>query len=276
MKVIDVNELKRIQAEQNYRYMGLFDAAEKQLIPFNPNKVDVSTRLREIETRLISPGLIDGYYFVKCKNSAGKNVQPDTYTIYKGPKLSEGAPPPAPVIEPAKFQPEVLTYESALKLQVEVATLKIENEALKRENAALIEEISELQKESETVLSENEATNGVWENAKTFLNELVQIGAPLLDKHFELKEKALTLEAMKIQSQVRSPQHKPREQEAPDVKPGSGRNYMEQIIIGYQDDLEVYEELVRLYNNALNEEDFLNSVKEFNSEVYEDFAKHGK
>ena len=275
-EVITIEELKEIQAGQNYRHMGLFDTAGSQLVPFNPNKEDVSVRLRKIETRLLSPALPSGYYLVMCKNSAGRNVKPDTYRIYKGDKLSEGQAPPPIIQEPVKFQPEVLTYESALKLQVEVATLKLENEALKKENAELINELAELQKEKDTVLSEAQETGGMWENAKSFLSEIVQIGAPLLDKHFELKEKALTLEAMKIQRQVRRPDQKPKQQESPDVKPGSGRNYMEQIIIGYQDDLEVYEELVKLYNTALDEEDFLNNVKTFNPAIYEDFARHGK
>ena len=74
MKIYQIEDLRKIQQEQQYKYVGLFDYNGAQIIPFNPNRVTNETRLREIETRLISQGLPDGYYIVKCKNSTGKNV----------------------------------------------------------------------------------------------------------------------------------------------------------------------------------------------------------
>jgi hypothetical protein len=38
----------------------------------------------------------------------------------------------------------------------------------------------------------------MFESAKDFLSEMIQVAAPLLDKHFDLKQQALNLEAHKI------------------------------------------------------------------------------
>lgn len=258
MKIYKIEDLRRIQSEQNYRYIGLFDYNGAQIIPFNPNRVTNETRLREIETRLISQGLPDGYYIVKCKNSTGKSVKTDDYTFYKGENLAE-APPPSPVVisAPAPVtSPEVLTYESALKLQVELEKLRLENTALKRELDECKAELSEM----ETLSEESKESSGMWENAKSFLSELVSVGAPLLDKHFELKEKQLALKALEISGKQTAPRqvNKPAERQAE----------IQAFIKGFEnEDPDTFQDLVSIYNSAAHQADFMEKLNEYNPEL---------
>lgn len=260
MKIYKIEDLKRIQQEQNYRYIALFDSAGQQIIPFNPNRVTNETRLREIETRLISQGLPDGYYVVKCKNSTGKAVRTDDYTFYKGDNLSEALPPAPQIVEKVQFTPEVLTYDGALKLQIELERLKLENQSLKKEIESLKAELSE----AETLSEESDGNTTLWENAKGFLSELVGIGAPLLDKHFELKEKQLALKAMEIQNSRplnSRPVERPNREE-------QNKKVIEDFILTYQDDPDTYENLAALYNEALNQEDFLKNLKIYDESIF--------
>lgn len=263
MKIFKIEELAKIQMDQAYKYAGLFDQQGTAIIPFNPNKVPIERRLQEIETKLLSPGLKDGYYIVRCKTTTAKNVIPDSYTVYKGENLSESAPVPQQVqIVEKHISPDVLTYDQALKMQVELEKLKLENLQLQKENERLLSELSEVETLSE------EAQNSVWSNAKDFLTELVTMGAPLLDKHFELKEKALTLEAMKINNLLGSTNKRPAN---PVTKPDDQRK-IENYILSKKQDPETYEQLAAMYNGAANVEAFLKSLNEYNNLMYNELT----
>ena len=263
MKLFNIQELQEIQKAQAYKYAGLFDQQGTAIIPFNPNKVPIERRLQEIETKLISPGLKDGYYIVKCKSSTARGVIPDSYTVYKGDKLSEGIQAPAPAVQIVEkhITPDVISYEAALKLQVELERYKLENAQLKKEIEDLKAELSEVD-----TLSEEQA-GGMWENAKGFLSELMQMGAPLLDKHFELKEKALTLEALKLQRIGLTNKPAP----APGTKSQDHKN-IENWIISKKEDPATYEELAAMYNTAANIEGFLKSLNEYNDEMFKELT----
>jgi hypothetical protein len=269
-KVYPITDLNALPLLEQYAYFGLFDQGGGVIIPFNSNKVPGSQRLREIEKRLFSAGCLDGYYNVKCKNSPGVKVVADTFTFYKGEQLSEGTA--APMIQaPQQFSPEVLSYESALKLQVEVERYKLENANLRRQVTELETELNNLEKEQET-LSEG-AAPGMWENAKGFLSELVQMGAPLLDKHYELKEKALALKAMELQSRLNMRPPSPGPQ-APRSNPTQEqKSGIENTILSFKEtDPDTYESLASIYNTATGEEDFLKNVQLFDPEIFKAFT----
>jgi hypothetical protein len=244
MKIYTIDQIKDIQNQQNYKYVGLFDQSGRAVITFNANNISPLSRLKEIETRLLSQALPDGYYFVKCKNVMAKNGTTDDYCLMKGEKLSE---PPAPIIVESKaFQPEVLTYEGALKLQVDLERHKIENASLKQKIQDLEAELAEM-----STLSENEEQQPV----VSWIEQLTQIAAPLLDKHFQLKEQQLALKAYELKNRL--PEKAPvRTKKAEDHK-----KLIEDTIMSFQDEPDVYEQLAALYNSALNQEDFLKNLK---------------
>lgn len=269
MKIYHISELQDIHRDQGYRHYGLFDQQGKQIIAFNSNRSTANDRLKEIIVRLNSPGLRDGYYIVKAKNSTGKTIVPDEFTMYKG-NLEEAADkvihiqPTAP-IQPVS--PEVLTYESALRLQVENATLKMQIENLTKKVSDLEEEIKEL--ETNPTLSEDQ-NNSVWSNAKDFLAQIMEVGAPLLDKHFELKEKQLTLQAIKLQGNPTT-----NKNTNPTVNPeAENKKIIENFIMSKKDDEECYIQLVELYNNAESQKQFLDKLKDENLELFTELV-HG-
>jgi hypothetical protein len=268
MKVYTIDQFKQIQNNQNYKYIGLFNQQGQPLIPFNSNKTTTAQRLREIETRLMSEAIPDGYYYVKCKNSVYKTTPSDDYAILKGEKLSEQTPQVTPlIVEKPIFQPEVLTYEGALKLQIELERYKLENANLKREIESLNSEIEE-----NRLLSEENEQPSLMENAKNWLQEILSIGAPLLDKHFQLKEQQLQLRAYELNQLQGNRPPKPMQKPEQELRPEQNKNSIENIIMTFQNNPETYNKLADFYNNAQNEEEFLHNVRMYDEEIYKQFA----
>jgi len=261
MKQITVKEFKDIQGRQNYKYLALFDQSGGQIIPFNSNRVTSADRMREIETRLLSQGLKDGFYLVKCKNTTVKTVQSDDYLIIKGKPETLSEQTPVKIVE--SISPNLLTYESALSLNVEVQSLKLENAALKKEIDLLKQEIEENAVEFETLNEENPQSS-LMENASTFLNNAMGFIAPLLDKHFDLKEKALGLKAIELELKLGSTK-KPSPEQKPVL---SDQQKVEAFITAQKEKPEVYENLAALYNEAANMEDFLKGLKNYNEDLF--------
>lgn len=207
MKSYNIEEIIDICKNQGYGFVCLTDGKGAELIPYNSRNTP-GERLDEIKTRLSSPALKDGVYYVKCKHTNRKNALSDDYLVYKGEKLSENVI----IQQPAPISAEVLTYESALKFQVRIKELELENEKLrddlKAANATIAEMETQMLSEDEDEDEESDAAPTMFESAKEFLSEIVQVAAPLLDKHFDLKQQALNLEAHKILrgQQTRQPQ----------------------------------------------------------------------
>lgn len=271
MKDFLIKEIFEIQEEQKYKYIGLYDQSGNKVIPFNSNATSANSRLKEIETRLLSAGLKDGFYNVCCKNAL-KGGTADNYLIKKGENLSENTPVSIPIIQ--TLPPDLLSYQQALKLNVEVERLKMENLALKKE----IEFIKQEQRENDlTMLNDEEEDGplpGMMENAKSFLSECMTFVAPLLDKHFELKEKQLGLQAIQIQNRMNNNSKRPSPEQ-----PGSTarqKNNTRDFILSYKDEVEVYEKLAAFYNAATSEEEFLRNVHEYNAEIFNDLMTWNK
>ena len=270
MKDYTINDIAKIQDEQKYKYIGLFDQGGNKVIPFNSNSTQSSERLKEIETRLLSEGLKDGFYNVCCKNAL-KGGAVDTYLIRKGENLSENTDVKIPIVQ--TVAPDLLSYASALQLNVEVARLKMENNSLKKEIDLLKLELKESQEMLSEDIEEVEAPN-MLENAKSFLSEAMSFVAPLLDKHFELKEKQLGLQAIQIEHKLGYPTKRP----SPEQPQSQTRikTATEEFILSYKDEVEVYEKLAIFYNNATSEEEFLKNIKEWNLAIFEELIAWNK
>ena len=192
--------------------------------------------------------------------------------IKKGENLSENATANIPIIQ--TLPPDLLSYQQALKLNVEVERLKMENSALKKD----IESLQQQKREHElTMLNEEEDESslpGLMENAKSFLTEAMSFVAPLLDKHFELKEKQLGLQAIQIQNRMNYPTKRPSPEQ-----PGSEareKNNTKDFILSYKDEVEVYEKLAAFYNSAKSESEFFQNVKDYNGEVFNELIEWNK
>lgn len=276
MKSYNIDEIIDICKNQDYGFVCLTDQMGNELIPYNSRNTAFE-RLEEIKTRLSSPALKDGVYYVKCKDTNRKNALSDDYLIYKGEKLSEGAI----IAPPTVITHEVLTYDSALKFQVRIKELELENQNLKSQISDLQAEIEELETElkSNELLSEEiaeEAKPTMLESAKEFLSELVTIGAPLLDKHFDLKQQALNLEAQKLLRGYGSqPKPQPNKQaqaqaEAEQRKKNAQFAKVESWISSKSDDEEIYNALIALYNNSDSIPKFLELLNNYNTDLYEE------
>jgi hypothetical protein len=257
MKQFTINEIKQIQIEQGYKYVGLFDNNGNKVIPFNSNASTATARIKEIETRLSSAGLPDGFYNVSCKNAL-KGGSADNYLIKKGENEILEVKTEKIEVAPAV---DLLSYASALKLNVEVASLKLENAALKKEITVLGEQL----RENENLLSENEAsdaTPSMIESAKSFLSEAMGFIAPMLDKHFELKEKSLNIQAAKLN------QGQNRQTPAPTVmqQPQTEKS-IDTWIKQFSKNPEIYEKLAKFYNNAKTENEFLTELQNYDEEL---------
>jgi|LakMenEpi03Aug12_release.lakeMendotaPanAssembly.Ray.scaffolds.fasta_scaffold29901_13 hypothetical protein len=267
MKQFTINEIKEIQKEQNYKYIGLFDNNGIKVIPYNSNSSTAGDRLKEVEIRLNSAGLQEGYYNISCKNTL-KGGSADNYLIKKGDnEVLQVEKKPVEIIAP-----DLLSYGAALKLNVEVASLKLENAALKKEINLLNEQL----KENETFLSEMEpaeAAPSMIESAKNFLSEAMGFIAPMLDKHFELKEKALNLQELKLnQVQNLRPQQNQQKTENDPEK----NKKLENWIKTFSDQKEIYEELAKIYNNAQSVDEFLRELQNYNSDLLKELTEWKK
>lgn len=270
MKSYDIDEIIEICKAQDYGFVCLTDQRGAELIPYN-SRNSAFERLEEIKTRLNSPALKDGVYIVKCKHTNRKTALSDDYLIYKGEKLSEPA-----IITPQMITHEVLTYDSALKFQVRIKELELEVESLKRDLNEANNLISELETELETktVLSEEEEEAekpSTMETAKEFLSELIAIGAPLIDKHFDLRQQALNLEAQKLlrggysqRSKPQQPQQNP--QEVAKIKA------VENWIKSKENDEEIYNSLIAIYNNSSDLNQFLELLKNNDLNLYNELT----
>lgn len=271
MKIFNINDLDAIVSDQEFKSVALYDQGGKAVVQYNPRTEPALERLALIKKRLESEALPDGYYIVRCKSHfSAKN--PIDYYIYKG-QLKENAIVEKVVtpliVEKPTFQPEVLTYEGALKLQIELERVKLENSALQKEIDFLKAEIATL--EEDTLLSEDEQNkNEMFSNAKSFLNEAIQFVAPLLDKHFELKEKALGLKALEIKAKTDfSNRPKPSPEQRPVVK-------VSDWIATFENDADTYNSLVEIYNSAKSVEDFYSNLKAYDEQLFLSCTSYGK
>jgi hypothetical protein len=260
MKTYSIKEFKAIQDEQQYKYIALHDQSGSQIINFNSNRIPSAQRLREIETRFLTKGgLKDGYYLIKCKNTTVKTAGTDDYLILKGSASNLSEPEPTTIKIVESVAPNLLTYENALKLNVEVQSLKLENAALKKEIELLK---ADLEESNETLSESDQPT--LMENANTFLSNAMGFIAPLIDKHFDLKEKALGLKAVELELKMGS-MKKPSPEQKPTL---TDQQKIEAFIMAQQEDVEIYEKLAVLYNTAENVEDFLKQLNEYNEDLF--------
>jgi hypothetical protein len=196
---MNINEIQQLVKECDYKYCALFDDINGQIEPYNKSG-RASDDFDRILKRLKSQPA--GKYEIWCRNTLTKTAKIDRFEFEK----TDGTPAPpvlSETINPRylenKAYLDLAIANAELKKDTEIQSLKNEIASLKAHIKDLEEQLSEIDIEAESfTLGEEQKTPSLMENAKEFLSSLMEYGAPLLDKHFQLKEQALQLEALKI------------------------------------------------------------------------------
>jgi hypothetical protein len=163
---------------------------------------------------------------------------------------------------------DVRSYEAALSDQTKIIRLETEKKALEEKIAALekliaeyeVEEVEEEEEETATPLSENGG-------APAWINQILSIGAPLLDKHFELKQKALEIEEKRIAQTIAPP--------APEIQ-DTAINTMFAVLKSWIysiPDSEMQEQIKKMYSDAETLDEFFDELDESYPDLFDDLKE---
>ena len=155
------------------------------------------------------------------------------------------------------------------KLTSQITTLELTNKDLERQIDELNEYIADLEgKLSEVQLSEMPKEPTTMDHAKSFIEQLIGFGAPLLDKHFELKQQQLEIERAKYAA-------RPNAYQAPEVKKENKlEQKVQQWIATKSDNEEIYNNLTAIYYNSTNLQKFAELLNEYNPELYNECKQY--
>lgn len=278
MNTYTIQELENAVKETGYKYIALYTSDGKQLIPYNNTKPTVPERVEEIKKRLKSPSIKDGIYIVRAKNYQSKDGVYDEFPIQKGTGKIETLK--ENVIVKAERNPEVTSYKEVLKLQNRITELEFELRALQKDYDDLEEkyedqneELEELKAQPQT-LAENKEQD-FFSRAGTWLQDIITTSSPLIEKHFELKEKALNNETARLmlaQGKMIQTQQPKRETPPPQNADPSQQFVVKKIqefITQFQDDEQKYEELANIFNTSTSLDDFYLKMKEYDAQTFD-------
>ena len=199
MNYKNLTELKKVLSGDIYRHVGLYTADGQKIKPFNTKIASYPDNVKDILNYLGSDIVEPGLYIIKLKKTYSGAAQ--EYGYNKGnvtlTEKTEIMPRQSLYNIPDDFTQAI--NHPAVKLQADITRLELENEDLQRQIEELNEYIGELeQKLTDQTLSEAPKEPSTFDAAKSFLTELVSFGAPLLDKHFELKQQQLEIRRAQI------------------------------------------------------------------------------
>lgn len=254
-------EFLTLQKKQKHSHVGLYNLDGSRVVAYNPNSKPVAPKLEEIKLALDNPTLADGVYLIKAKASLSpKSIEFD-YPIIKGnpdtatvKSLNENGN--ANDMKTEGFEPNVTSYSKVLELNIELERLKIENQTLAKENAELTELLDQFEHDD---LGDEDEPNDFLSNAGTFLESLMPMVSPIVDKHYELKERLINLEEQKLKVQARKVES-PKNQKPDDDSSREAINEtdkrIQEFINGHNEDQQTYEKMASVYNQAETLDDF--------------------
>lgn len=264
-----INDFKNVQKTQKYKHLGLFTKEGDCIIKFNTAKMSPTTRMGHIETRLQSPTLQDDYYIIKAKSQNRNDIKTDDYKIECENKIKIESelippPPPAPVLSEAPIIPTGYTFKQSLELEVKCKQLEVDltqaNKTIE-ELEKIVEELEEELLEEKENLSDN--STPAW---ATMIQESLTTLAPIMDKHFELRERKLNILESQQKNNFAPPVQKP-EVEQPTPKTQEIINKIDGTLVNIINELEETPEkqqLVDIYNSAGNLDELLSKIQEVN------------
>lgn len=221
MNTYTFDEAKKTIIDGDYKRIAFFDAENEKLIGYNNQRTPLEEKLTQIEKRLASPGLPDGYYYIMAKHDT--KSKGDKLHIQKGDTMSEPAPEPArkqDEVKPAISISEIIQLHGEnARLSAQIDRLTEKNEELQLENEQLNEQITELEEQAEQ-LAEND--NGEKENnGHKWLEQLMEGAIPVIDRVLDVQEKKIQANKEQWQAYLNAKNGVSNHSEQPGV-PGQG------------------------------------------------------
>ena len=262
-------KIEQIRAElkrQGYRHVGLFTQEGDKIIAFNNAKMPVLERLKEIETRLKSPTLPNGLYYIHAKSGISANTVPDKFPILKGRFTSE-KPQSVIIHGPETLASEDLyTPAQYMQLRRDLIDSQLYAEQLERQIELANERITEL--ESTQLNDGGTGETTVWDRAQTFLSELLPTVTPMIDKLLDQRDKKLALQALQYQHMLpgsNRPQKQPPRQVRPAPQPtqqDDAQEFIQAYAMEYGEQDPIVQQLIECYNTAADLNDFLMKINQ--------------
>jgi hypothetical protein len=203
-----------------------------------------------------------GTYFIRCRNSSRSKI--DNLELNWGNKEVNLSEMNIPEISSTKL----LENQRILQLSIENANLQKDNERLTDQIADLESTIADLESQiaDNNNLLQEQQTPTLMENAKSFVETLMEYGVPLLNQHWELKKQQMELERMKYG--MRSPVR----QSAPDPEKVKIRIIGEWVETK-KDQPEIYNALHDISAKSSSVDQFLMLLSEFNTDLYAELSE---
>jgi len=205
METYKLEDLKQISKDQKYRHVRLTDMDGNVIVAWNPASMSVEKRIDEMENRLSSPAMKDGYYKFECKMYLRASAKPDIYYVVKGTpeKVPDITPTPVP-----KKGKNALSYKEAIKMNKTIAELRAQLGTAETERDKWRAEYDSLYAETEEIMNaepeeeEPGMSEGISGNAQTFITETLGNLTPLFDRHYDLKAKELEIKEGKVLAEL--------------------------------------------------------------------------
>jgi len=273
MNFSTLTDLQKIYASKLYNHVGLYRADGTREIGLKTDAKKFGPTWDLIKETINNKSTLPGVYIVRFKKSYGSgpvdyyinvgNVETEVKTLSEATQVVNNQP-----INMQSYLSEMLN-NPLNKLTAQITTLELTNKDLERQIDELNEYIADLEgKLSEVQLSELPKEPTTMDHAKSFIEQLIGFGAPLLDKHFELKQQQLEIERAKFAApKVNNYQ--------PEVKKESNlENKVKQWIASKSDNEEIYNNLTAIYYNSSNLQKFAELLNEYNPELYNECKQY--
>lgn len=186
---------RHITEQAAIKYFRLVDESGNPVLPWNASKAkdyNKKKHVAELQNILNSSAVPDGRYFIQWRVSPMGTVQ--NIEVHKG-KVDQPGAAPAPAVKPSLSE-SVRSFDEALQDKTRIKELELENDSLRQQLAAMMEAPE---------LEEAPPANPVTD---TVLSLLKEVGLPMLDRYFTLKEQevqALSARATAAQTPIVAP-----------------------------------------------------------------------
>lgn len=274
MNFTTLSDLEKIYRSKLYNHVGLYRADGTREIGLKTDRTKFTVTWDQIKDTINNKSTLPGVYIVRFKKSYGSgavdyyinvgNVGTEIQTLNEVPQVVNNQP-----INMQSYLSEMLN-NPLNKLTAQITTLELTNKDLNRQIDELNEYIADLEgKLSEVQLSEMPKEPTTMETAKSFIEQLVSFGAPLLDKHFEIKQQQLEIERAKYGARPNNAY------QAPEVKKENKlEKKVQEWIATKSDNEEIYNNLTAIYYNSSDLQKFAELLNDYNNDLYNECKQY--